>query len=64
MDFKIENMTCGGCAKSVTKAIQSVDPAAKIETDSASRMVKVETSATAAAVQQVLQEAGYPAVAT
>lgn len=64
MDFKIENMTCGGCAKSVTKAIQSVDPAAKIETDPASRMVKVETSATAAAVQQALQEAGYPAVAT
>ncbi len=29
MQFHIENMTCGGCARSVTKAIQSVDPARK-----------------------------------
>ncbi|MGI6853876.1 heavy-metal-associated domain-containing protein [Mesorhizobium sp. 1B3] len=26
MKLKIEGMTCGGCAKSVTEAIQSVDP--------------------------------------
>ena len=49
MDLKIENMTCGGCAKSVTKAIQSVDSAAKIETNPAARAVKVETTATPSA---------------
>ena len=63
MDLKIENMTCGGCAKSVTKAIQSVDPAAKIETNPAARAVKVETTATPSAILQVLEEAGYPATA-
>ena len=26
MELKIEGMTCGGCAKSVTKAIQSRRP--------------------------------------
>jgi copper chaperone len=61
MELRIENMTCGGCAKSVTKAIQSVDPNARIETNPAARMVKVETTATSAALQQVLEEAGYPA---
>jgi copper chaperone len=25
MQFQIDNMTCGGCARSVTKAIHSVD---------------------------------------
>ena len=30
MQFHIENMTCGGCARSVTKAIQSVDPTAEV----------------------------------
>ena len=30
MQFHIENMTCGGCARSVTKAIQSVDPQAEV----------------------------------
>ena len=31
--FYIPNMTCGGCARSVTKALLSVDPQARIETD-------------------------------
>ena len=61
MELKIEGMTCGGCAKSVTKAIQSVDSAAKIETNPAARAVKVETTATPSAILQVLEEAGYPA---
>ena len=64
MELTIENMTCGGCAKSVTKAIQSLDPNARIETNRAARSVKVETTASTAALQQVLEEAGYPASAT
>ncbi|HCJ73199.1 heavy-metal-associated domain-containing protein [Rhizobium sp. P007] len=64
MDLRIENMTCGGCARSVTKAIQSVDPSANVETNPALRSVKVETAATPAAVRQVLEEAGYPATKT
>lgn len=64
MELRIESMTCGGCAKSVTKAIQSVDPNARVEADPAARTVKVETSATPAAVRQVLDEAGYPATAS
>ncbi|KQY08915.1 heavy metal transport/detoxification protein [Rhizobium sp. Root73] len=63
MELKIENMTCGGCAKSVTKAIQSVDPNAVIETNPAARTVRVETTVSAVAVQRVLDDAGYPATA-
>ena len=63
MQFHVEGMTCGGCAKSVTKAITTVDPNAKVEADPALRTVKVETSASQAAVQQVLEEAGFPATA-
>lgn len=61
MELKIESMTCGGCAKSVTRAIQSVDPNARVETDPAARSVKIETSASLATLRQVLEEAGYPA---
>ncbi|MGQ5720357.1 heavy-metal-associated domain-containing protein [Pseudochrobactrum asaccharolyticum] len=61
MELKIENMTCGGCAKSVTKAIQSVDANAKIETDPATRLVRIETTVSSDALQKVLEEAGYPA---
>ena len=63
MELRIENMTCGGCAKSVTKAIQSVDPDARVEADPVTRTVKVDTVATQASLQQVLDEAGYPAAA-
>ena len=59
--FTVPNMTCGGCAKSVTKALQSVDAGARIETDPAKREVRVETSATEADLREVLAEAGYPA---
>jgi copper chaperone len=64
MELKIERMTCGGCAKSVTKAIQSVDSKAKVETDPAARALKIETTATRAAILQVLEEAGYPVTAS
>ena len=59
--FHISNMTCGGCAKSVTKALSSVDPKARIETDLSAREVRVESSAAEADLVAVLAEAGYPA---
>lgn len=64
MQFHIENMTCGGCARSVTKAIQSVDPAAKVTTDPATRKVEIVSDQPRAAFEAVLEEAGYPAADT
>ena len=61
MELRIDNMTCGGCAKSVTKAIQSVDPNAVITIDLSTRTVKVETAATPSALTKGLEDAGYPA---
>jgi copper chaperone len=61
MELKIEKMTCGGCARSITEAIQSIDPHAGIETNPAARTVKVETTATSADLQRVLEQVGYPA---
>lgn len=63
MQFHVESMTCGGCARSVTKAIELVDAQAKIETDPPTRTVKVETSATQDDILKVLDLAGYPATA-
>jgi copper chaperone len=61
MQFHIENMTCFGCADSVTKAIQSVDKDAVIKADPENRKVDVETSAARPEIEAVLAEAGYPA---
>ncbi len=63
MQLRIEGMTCGGCAKSVTTAINSVDPGAKVEASPAARTVNVETSASKDQILKVLDLAGYPATA-
>lgn len=60
MQFHIQNMTCFGCARSVTAAIQSVDKAAVVKADPENRKVNVETSAARAKIEAVLAEAGYP----
>lgn len=63
MQFHIEMMTCGGCARSVTKAIRLVDPDAKVEADPKSRTVEVTSDKPREAFLPVLDEAGYPAAA-
>ncbi|ELT51233.1 heavy-metal-associated domain-containing protein [Brucella intermedia] len=60
--FNVPNMTCGGCAKSVKKALESVDPTALVDTFPEKREVVVEkTTASEAEIRAVLEEAGYPA---
>jgi len=56
LKMNVPDMTCGHCAGMVTKAVQSVDSAARINP-------RAETSADAAKVAQALDTAGYPAQA-
>lgn len=60
MQFHIENMTCGGCARGVTSAIKAIDPEANISTDPPTRTVMVETIVTKEKVVSALKEAGFP----
>jgi len=59
MEFHIEDMTCGGCARSVTKAIQTLDPHARVEADPPARRLKVESSASVADISAALKAAGF-----
>lgn len=61
MQFHVDNMTCGGCARSVTKTIQSIDPNARVEVDLSSRRVEVQSDRPREAFLPALEEAGYPA---
>jgi copper chaperone len=62
MLFTIESMTCGGCARSVVKAVKGVDPVAEVEADPATRRVAVTSTRPVAEIVTALAEAGYPAV--
>lgn len=59
MQFNIENMTCGGCVRGVTRAIQSVDPVAQVSADLATHKVDVVTTAPRADLEAVLANAGF-----
>ena len=60
LSLKVSGMTCGGCIKAVTKAIQAQDPQAMVQVDLASQMVNLETSMTAAQASQIITDAGFP----
>ena len=58
--LQVENMSCGHCVGSVTKAVQGIDAAAQVQIDLASKSVKVESSAELGAISAAIVEAGYP----
>lgn len=60
MNLHIENMTCGGCARSVTATVKDVDPAATIEIDLPGKRVRIASALPAERFAQALDEAGFP----
>ncbi len=62
-ELQVEGMTCGGCVRSVTKAVQSVDGNARVDVDLASKKVTVESQAGLDTVKAAISEAGYDVTA-
>lgn len=60
MEFHVDNMVCGGCARGITRAVQALDPAARVDADPASKRVVVETTIPREKVAAALKEAGFP----
>jgi copper chaperone len=67
IEFEVQDMTCGHCARTITQAVHALDPAAQVQIDLATHRVAIETAqADAAALVDALREAGFtpvPAVA-
>lgn len=63
MKYVVKDMTCGGCARSVTKVVQGVDPAATTVTDPASHSLEIVSAKPGAEFERALAAAGFPAVA-
>ncbi len=59
IDFNLPAMSCGHCVTAVTEAIHSVDPAARVEVNLDTKLVKVESTEDKARLSQALVEAGY-----
>jgi copper chaperone len=59
MKFHIDNMTCGGCARAVTAAIRSLDPAARVTADPPTRTIDVESTRDENELRTALDAAGF-----
>ena len=62
MKLRIDNMTCGGCARSVTATIKELDQNAVVTIDVATKLVDVETQISQDEVIAALTEDGFPPV--
>ncbi len=56
--YKVIGMSCGGCAKSVTSAIQSVAPGSDVDVDLDNKTVSVN-GAEETIVKQAVEDAGF-----
>lgn len=59
--FDVSGMTCSHCAGAVTKAIQAVDPGAKVEVDLAGGKVAVQSACDPLRIAGAIETAGYGA---
>jgi copper chaperone len=64
IQLTVTGMTCGHCEKAVTRAIQTLDPQAQVQIQRDQNLVKVQTSATQAAVVAAIEEEGYQVAAS
>jgi copper chaperone len=63
--FEVNDMTCGHCVSTITKALKSTDRDAKVTIDLAKHLVMVaSTQADARELHDVIAEAGYTPVQT
>lgn len=62
MQLKIENMTCGGCARGVTATIKAVDPQAEVNIDVDKKTVELKSKVELKQILDALAEDGFPAV--
>jgi copper chaperone len=63
-ELQVEGMSCGGCANSVKRSVQTVDSNARVDVDLESKKVRVDTKADLNAVKSAITEAGYPVTAS
>ena len=61
--FEVNDMTCGHCVSTITKAVKAADKDAKVQIDLARHRVEIEPSdSDAEELRDAIEEAGYTPV--
>jgi copper chaperone len=56
----VTGMTCGGCTKAVTRAVQMQDAQATVQVDLATQRVEIESRLDREALITIVTNAGFP----
>ncbi|ARV59643.1 heavy metal transporter [Nostocales cyanobacterium HT-58-2] len=59
LQLKVPNMACSACGESITKAVKTVDPTATVQADPKTKLVRIETQVSKAAITEAISAAGY-----
>jgi copper chaperone len=59
MELAIPDMTCGGCANAITRAVTRLDPGAKLDIDIAVKTVEVTSTLPEQRLIEVIEAAGF-----
>lgn len=62
LELTVDSMSCGHCVSAVTKAIEALDPQARVAIDLPTHRVRVESGAARERIVAALADAGYEAV--
>lgn len=61
LQLKVPKIACSACVNTVTKAVIAIDPTAKVEADTKTKMVSIETQKSEADIKEAIATVGYPA---
>ncbi len=62
--FEVNDMTCGHCVSTITKAVKAADKDAKVQVDLAKHRVEIEPGdSDAQELSDAIKDAGYTPVA-
>ncbi|HEY9904860.1 MAG TPA: heavy-metal-associated domain-containing protein [Candidatus Sericytochromatia bacterium] len=59
MNFKVPNMVCDGCAKTITDEILTHESEAKVDVNLQAKTVSVDTEASEESIKQMITAVGY-----
>lgn len=62
IEFQVNDMTCGHCVATITRAVSGVDPSAKVDIDLPSHRVRINAAGDAQRFTEAIREAGYTPV--
>lgn len=62
MEITVKGMTCGGCVRSVTNALKTLDQNAQVEVTLETQNIKISTTKNQNEVKEAIEDAGFDVI--